>query len=462
MTYQHLLEATATLPEILCENSSLSPPHKAFDEIEVQSRWFAGHFSRHHLSNHGQKITILSPGEWNRGAGPDFLNASIEIDGQSHHGPIELDLDCRNWDLHGHSHSPYFDDVILHVVLRDQGPTYFTRSSRDRDIPRITLSEPEVKSALGRPRLSQALARPGLCLRPLAEMPAEHLSALLKESALHRATLKASRFRQTSTLHHSSQALWEALADALGFSANRLPMRLLAQRLPIRKLLTHSPADRQAIIYGSAGFLAPDLHESAPPESREWLEELWTRWWKQRLDYEFPSERRPAWSTRATRPGNHPQRRLAALAAAATHWPSLAALARQDPPFSQLSKALSALSDPFWDQHHTLQSKRTQNPIKLIGKSRLEEFLINTLYPLHAQDWQAFATLRAAAPNQKIKRACERLFGSLEKAKPYLKFAWQHQAILQIYQDFCLQDLSDCQDCPFPSQLSQYKATHSP
>lgn len=453
MTYPRLLEITGPATSLLCEDRS--PP--IFDEIEIQSRWFAGHFSREHLAKHGQKIKIISPGEWNRGAGPDFINATVEIDNVTFHGPIELDLDSRNWELHGHHESEFFDDVILHIVLHDSGPTYFTRTSNHRNIPRIVLSETEVNAALGRPRLTQALARPGLCLTPLANMPAAHLTSLLKESAQHRASLKAARFEQTAILHSFSQALWESLADALGFSANRLPMRLLAQRLPIQKLLTHTPDDRAAIIFGTAGFLSPTLHESAPPDSRDWLEDLWTRWWKHRPDYEFPTDRTPAWSTRATRPGNHPQRRLAALATAASQWPSLAALARQDPPFTKFAKALSNLSDPFWDHHHTLQSKRTAKPVKLLGKSRLEEFLINTLYPLLPDHWDSFAKIRAAAPNQKVKRACERLFGSLTLAKPHLKFAWQHQALLQIYQDFCLEDLSDCADCPFPEQLAQWQ-----
>ena len=453
MTYQRLLEVTATEANLLAENNA--PP--GFDEIEVQSRWFAGYFSRDHQSNHGQKVSIISPGEWNRGAGPDFINATVEVDGETHHGPIELDLDSRNWELHGHNESPHFNKVILHIVLHDSGPTFFTRTSDHHDVPRIILSPDEVNSALGRPRLSQALARPGRCLQPLAQMPTDDAASLLRESAKHRAKLKATRFEQTAQLHGFSQALWEALADALGFSANRLPMRLLAQRLPIKKLLKHTPEDREAIIFGTAGFLSPTLHEAAPRDSREWLEDLWTRWWKHRLDYEFPENRTPAWSTRATRPGNHPQRRLAALATAALQWPSLSKLAQQTPPFKSLGKTLTELSEPFWDHHHTLLSTHTERSIKLIGKSRLEEFLINTLYPLHPDHWEEFEKIRAGVPNQKVKRCCERLFGSLAAAKPHLKFAWQHQALLQVYQDFCLEDLSDCADCSFPEQLAQWK-----
>ena len=452
MTYAQLLNDCAPATNLVAEN--LARPN--FDEIEIQSHWFAGHFSCEHTASHGQKIRIISPGEWNRGAGPDFLAASVEIDGEMHSGPIELDLDSRSWELHGHRESPFFDDVILHIVLTESGPTFFTRTSNDRDVPRIVLAPSEVNTALGLPRLTQALARPGRCLNPLAQLSEENITSLLKEAAIYRAQQKAHRFKQTSSLHGFSQALWESFAAAMGFSANRLPMRLLAQRLPAKKLNTFSPEDREAIIFGTAGFLSPTLHETAPPESQEWLEDLWTRWWKRRDQFEFPENRTPGWSTRATRPGNHPHRRVAALATASAQWRSLSTLAKQDPPFTKFTSVMSDLNDPFWDRHHTLKSAQTESTVKLVGKSRLTEFLINTLYPLNIEHWDAYAKVRADAPNQKVKRCSERLFGSLTLAKPHLKFAWQHQALLQIYQDFCLEDLSDCSDCPFPEQLSTW------
>lgn len=454
MTYNRLLEITGAETTLLAENQT----PKSFDEIEVQSRWFAGYFARRHRSNHDQKIFIISPGEWNHGAGPDFINATIQIDGETRHGPIELDLESRNWNLHGHNKSKYFNDVILHIVINDSGPTFFTRTLNDREIPRIILSPLEINSALNRPRLSQSLARPGHCLKPLAQMPIDDIASLLRESARHRAQLKAARFKQGTQLHGFSQALWEALAEALGFSSNRLPMRLLAQRLPIKKLIKHSPENLEAIIFGTAGFLSPNLHEVAPHDSREWIENLWTCWWKHRSDYEFQKKHIPEWSTRATRPSNHPQRRLAALAAAALEWPSLTKFARENPPFENLIESLSNLSQPFWDYHYTLLSARTEKPLKIIGKSRLTEFIVNTLYPLHPKYWDEFKKIRAVVPNQQVKRCCERLFGSLVTAKPYLKFAWQHQALLQIYQDFCLEEHSDCKECSFPKQLAQWKS----
>lgn len=455
MTYLDLLQET--LGSSTLNEPKLTAIH---DEIEVQSHWFAGHFNDEFTSNHGQKVRIISPGEWNRGAGPDFLNATIEIDGERFSGPIELDLDSRSWDLHGHSENSAFDEVILHLVLRDQAPTYFTRSSSNRDIPRIILSMPEVREALGRPRLTQALARPGLCLTPLAHLSRDSLHTLLKEAALHRAQLKAARFLRTASLHGESQALWEAFADCLGFAANRLPMRLLAQRLSIKNLSTYSSKETEAILFGTAGFLAPDLHESAPSDSREYLESLWQAWWKHRDQFEFPSERSPKWSATGSRPGNHPQRRLAALTTALQTWPKITKLSQSKPPWKELDQHFQALEHEFWTSRHTLKSAKSEHSIRLLGKSRITEFFINTLFPLqltaNKEAWSAYAKLRGSAPNQKLKRCAERLFGSVALAKPAMKFAWQQQALLQIYQDFCLEDHSDCKACPFPGQLAQW------
>jgi hypothetical protein len=51
-----------------------------------------------------------------------------------------------------------------------------------------------------------------------------------------------------------------------------------------------------------------------------------------------------------------------------------------------------------------------------------------------------------------------RLFGSdRERQKLFTRFYHQQQGLLQIYEDFCLEDASDCRSCPFPEQLLQWK-----
>ena len=66
-----------------------------------------------------QPLTILNPGQSNNGDGPDFLKASIQMEGLVFHGDIEIHPDSRGWYLHRHHEDPRYDKVILHVVLND-------------------------------------------------------------------------------------------------------------------------------------------------------------------------------------------------------------------------------------------------------------------------------------------------------------------------------------------------------
>jgi len=56
-----------------------------------------------------------------------------------------------------------------------------------------------------------------------------------------------------------------------------------------------------------------------------------------------------------------------------------------------------------------------------------------------------------------VRRCGIRLFGSEKAAGPWTKRICHHQALLQVYQDFCLEDSSDCENCPFPEQLAQWR-----
>jgi hypothetical protein len=108
-----------------------------------------------------------------------------------------------------------------------------------------------------------------------------------------------------------------------------------------------------------------------------------------------------------------------------------------------------------------LTSVLTSKPLALFGRTQGLELLANHLIPLALHedgfDLATYGKLRAAAPNDRVKRCALRLFGSLENARPWLKTVAHHQALLQIYHDFCLEDVSDCHRCPFPEQLAQWK-----
>ena len=45
---------------------------------------------------------------------------------------------------------------------------------------------------------------------------------------------------------------------------------------------------------------------------------------------------------------------------------------------------------------------------------------------------------------------------TIAKRGQFLKSVTHQQALLQIYEDFCMQDNSDCAQCPFPEQMAKW------
>jgi len=453
MSYRDLLHHTHLREPVLAEEGDRGLP----SELELQSLWFAGAFGREFQTTDGRAIRVVQFGEWNRGAGPDFVQSAIEVNGKVKRGAIELDLETTGWEDHGHATNPAYREVALHVVFRRSTP-FFTRDVDHREIPQVLIDGDLLDEALNRPRHATAVAKPGRCLRPLAAMGESAIRRLLDEAGTYRATRKAIRFLRTADAHGRDAALFQATAETLGYRGNSLAMRLLAQRAPLGAL-KDNPDAREAILFGTAGFLSSGLHEQAPPDTRDYLRQRWDTWWKHRGNFETPHV--IPWKLHGQRPANHPHRRVGAMTALADHWPKFrrVALARPFRP-NALLEFLASLDHPFWSRRHTLTSSPMSKPLALFGRTHGLELLANHLIPLalyeEGFDPTGYGKLRAAAPNDRVKRCALRLFGSLENARPWLKTVAHHQALLQIYHDFCLEDVSECHRCPFPEQLSQW------
>ncbi len=96
----------------------------------------------------------------------------------------------------------------------------------------------------------------------------------------------------------------------------------------------------------------------------------------------------------------------------------------------------------------------------LIGESRVTEMLVNVFFPLAVGDdeqyWIPYKNLPAKMTNRRVEIAALRLFGDSPLKQELLKFAAMQQGLLQVYEDFCMQDASDCAHCRFPEQLAKW------
>ena len=436
---------------------ALFPPRRTPSELELQARWFAGDFGRRFHSVAGDDVEIVQFGTWNRAAGPDFSDAVIRLNaGDPIRGTIEFDLADRNWETHGHATNPAFDDAILHVFVHQNTRAFFTRTKSNRNVPQVRVDPNTLPDSFS---ANVPLARPGRCQAPLRDLSEERLCCILAAASQFRLQRKAARIRSIVENHGRDEALFQEIAAALGYKENKLAFTLLAQRLPLGFLRQRND-DAEATLFGVARFLgAPDL-AIYPEETRGYVRKLWDRWWPHRDGMERLVLPAKLWRLSGTRPLNHPQRRLGALAALIAAWPLfIRSLTKKN--VKTAEGFFLGLRHPFWNSHYTLASAPAPREMALVGESRIAEILANVLLPFFlaegAEVWAAYEKLPARLSNRRLETGAARLFGGDPRRPHFTKTIAQQQGLLQIYEDFCLQDNSDCAQCPFPEQMRKWK-----
>lgn len=436
---------------------ALFPTRRIPSELELQARWFAGDFGRRFRSVSGDDVEIIQFGTWNRAAGPDFSDAVVRLDtGEPIRGTIEFDLTDRSWETHGHATNPAFDDAVLHVFVQQSDRAFFTRTTSNRNVPQVRVDPdalPDLFSA------NVPLARPGRCQAPLKDLPEARLCRILAAASQFRLQRKAARLKNIIENHGRDEALFHEIAAALGYKENKFAFTLLAQRLPLG-FLRKQGGEGEAMLFGVAGFLeAPDLSVYAG-ETRGYVRKLWDCWWPHRGGMQRLVLPAKLWRLSGSRPLNHPQRRLAALATLASAWPTfLRCLSKKTAKPAQ--DFLLGLRHPFWNRHYTLASAAASTEVALIGESRIAEILANVLLPFFLTEgvdvWATYEILPARLSNRRLETGATRLFGGDPRRSLFTKTIARQQGLLQIYEDFCLQDDSDCAHCPFPEQMRKWK-----
>ena len=473
MDLSHRYAALLTAPDGMLREAPADTLGGDKSELEFQAHWFAGDFGSSFLTaTTGERVEIVQFGVWNHDAGPDFTDAAVRFPDRpgapTLRGAIELDTRAEDWERHKHGANPAFDGVVLHLYLRHGARQPFTRTSQHRQVAQVQLDRRQLDHRPAPPG-DLPTAKMGRCHAPLRALPREKIHTLLAAAAQYRMEAKHRRWQRLVAVRGYDQALFQSLAVTLGYKENKLPFALLAQRLPLQALRSDPPA-ATPLLLGLGGFLQPPPSPRKPSSdsqpTREYLRACWEQWWPHRASLERLALAPDAWKLVGLRPANHPQRRLAALAQLAARWPEVRALI--DRPDGRLArdviKFLTGLRDPFWDHHYTLASAPTAKPLALVGATRATEMLANVFFPLaiaaQPSRWAEYQKLPAASSNRRVETALVRLFGfdpGGAARSEWAKTAAHQQGILQIYEDFCLQDDSNCANCPFPERVNRFE-----
>lgn len=414
-------------------------------ELELQARWYSGEFGRDFTGTGGECVRVVQFGVWNRSAGPDFVEAAVSIGGgEPLAGAIELDPDARDWERHGHGNNRAFEDVVLHVFWHAGRERFFTRTRSHRQVVQIQLAPPAIG---GRPACVEC--RAGRCARELSGADAARIREILGVAAARRFERKAASFQRTASIHGAREALYQTVAAGMGYAGNELAFRLLAQRLPVGRLLA-DPRKAEALLFGVSGFLPGLDFHALGAGARSHVRGLWEHWWTCRGAMEGLRIPTSAWSFGGQRPANHPQRRVAALAAMVAHWRAMHRCALRGS-WRELQRILLGLRHAFWDTRYTFQSRPAARRLALVGSERWKGLLLNAFLPA-IRDWEGALRMLVPERSSRLRVAAGRILAGRPDTAALLKQAIHQQGLLEMYEVYCRQDVSDCERCPFPEQ----------
>lgn len=215
--------------------------------------WKGKALLKHKLqTSQGKQIQIIQSGERNPYAGPDFKQASINIDGITWHGAVEIHVKASDWHLHKHETDPAYESVILHVVWEDDLDITFQDG---QIIPCLILSRYITNPSQYLPTSTSHFA----CLdyiHAVTEEVKETMKRRCLEARLHQ---KAQAVTEI-WLHCEKdweETIYRILARSMGFQQNADAMYRLACSIPLKLLWKYreSPLRMEALLFGQAGLL---------------------------------------------------------------------------------------------------------------------------------------------------------------------------------------------------------------
>jgi len=466
---------TVFAPVVLRDADSNYVPIPISERL-VHAIWYEQRFVPGTLfTTDGRPVRVIFPGWWNVEAGPDFRNATVQIaDEPERSGDVEIHLRADDWFRHRHERDPLYNDVVLHVVLWESNNHRAPRTHHGDTLPQVALQHhlatplETLYDELDLDSYPYGVGKHGgNCVKAISRLPDTAVAELLDSAGDERFTHKVSRFTRWLHRVEPEQAFYEGWMEALGYKANKIAFRLLAQRAP-RAALSEHHTHLGALMFGVANFLP--MFTTKVDDAQ--IKRLWNVWWKLRPDFSDKVLTPDTWRMYGIRPVNHPHRRLGAAVALLKKHPNLmekvvGAIESDGDP----AKFFLQIRDDYWNRHCTLGGRAQARPVELIGASRAQEIVTNIVLPfvvayartnddrnLEAKACSRYAALHSMEANSLLRMASGQFFATPAVARKFLKTERRQHGLMQVFQDFCLNDKSICQRCHFPELVDRWTA----
>jgi hypothetical protein len=250
----------------------------------------------------GRMFKVLNHGDYNAyESGPDFLNAKIEIDGLVWVGNVELHLKSKDWYSHKHQNDSAYDNVILHVVLEDNGDVFI----KNEKIPTLELINVIQQEHYQKFELLLKNKKTILCGSLLNSIPEILMVSLQERALIDRLNRKTNNIIVHAGSPDPKQILYFLMARAMGAKINQLPFEELTHRIPLHELKNKKIRNQSDLIVISSGLSCPDTITDHLAYKRIIQSE------KQLINGSVSLQ---SWKFAGTRPGNSPKIRIVQFA----------------------------------------------------------------------------------------------------------------------------------------------------
>ncbi len=404
------------------------------NEAFLQFVWKHRLFNATNLkTEEGQIVEVIHPGQHNTDAGPDFFNSRVRIDGTTWAGNVEIHPKASDWYQHKHEADSAYDNVVLHVVCKNDGEV---RNSAGEIVPAMVLDYPSHLETNYQHLLQSD--RWIACADRFFEADQMALQIWFHGLMVERLQQKTQAIvdQLAQNKNDWNETFYQFLARNFGLKTNALPFELLARALPIQILAKHKNNlfQLEALLFGTAGLLNEQLLDD------DYFLALRKEYSFLYKKYQLKPIESHLWKFLRLRPVNFPTVRLAQFAALVHHSSALFSSLVELDDLHEIRELFRVQSSDYWDTHYRfnkLSPKRT----KALGDSAFHNILINTVVPFLFVygEYHNRQNLKDKALEflEKIPAEHNSILSNWKKLGVPVRSAFDSQALIQLKNNYC-------------------------
>jgi hypothetical protein len=413
--------------------------------------WQFQYFKKDDLkTSGGEVLEVFHPGVLNSHAGPDFSEAKIKIGKLEWRGSVEIHIKASGWTDHHHDTDHAYEKVVLHVVWQNDKPLLRTDGSL---MPTLELKNRVDLGQWDRYKKLLTSVDSIPCSSNFQNVPEITKLSMVERALLRRLELKAEMIKAMLLKNGNDwdEMCYKLLMKNFGFKVNAEPMAQLAEVLPYKILLKQIDkiAHAEALLFGQAGFL-----EVAKDD--EYTTVLKREYRLLSAKYKLSERQMNAvqWRFLRMRPANFPTVRLAQIASLLAGQRNLFSKIADSASYHDLIKIFTIEPSTYWKSHYQ-PGKKSEAIVPAMGKSSIENILINTVAPIliaygQLHDDQIFVD-RAIAMLEQVRPEGNKIVKEWSVLGQRAISAFDSQGLIELYNGFCMK--RRCLDCSIGTHI---------